>query len=116
MSGKPYALYAELFYYRRLHPETLPDTRTAKLWASGHDTTYGSALWINLIQYIGDNTHNNIFLDFLYPVVEKITELHPHFPTPYIIATLLAPSIDKDSPEYESHLYLAREALKVGEK
>ena len=115
MTGTPYNLYRELSFYRRVHPEILPDTRVVRLSDAGHSTTYASMLWIDLIQYIGDNTRNNLFLDFLYPLIDKISDLHPHFIAPYNLSTLLAPNVDKESPTYEKNKALAEHALRIGE-
>lgn len=54
-TGSLYSEYRELFEYRRLHPDFLPNTNMIRLSNAGHTTTYADILWINLIQYIGDN-------------------------------------------------------------
>lgn len=111
-----YSQYGELSWYRRLTPGLLPSASMMKLGDAGHTTTHADTLWINLIQYIGDNTRNNLFLEFLYPIVDRITDLHPAFPAPYRLAVLLAPNPDKERGDYEKNLALAKEAKIIGEK
>lgn len=111
-----YSQYGELSWYRRLTPGLLPPSSIMKLSDAGHTTTHADTLWINLIQYIGDNTRNNLFLEFLYPIVDRITDLHPGFSAPYRLAVLLAPNPDKEREDYEKNLALAKEAKIIGEK
>jgi hypothetical protein len=103
-------------WYRRLTPGILPRIEMIRTSDAGHTTTYADTLWINLIQYIGDNTRNNLFLEFLYPITDQITSLHPGFIAPYNLATLLAPNPDREKPNYEESLSLTKKALEIGKK
>ncbi len=115
-SGTLYAEYAKLWDYRRLHPEFLPDTKVISLLDAGHHRTYADILWINMIQYIGDNIGNGKFSDYTPPLLAKITEMHPYFTKAYILWVLLSPSLDVDKPDYEKSKHIAEESLKLGIK
>lgn len=111
-----YEEYANLWNYRRLHPDFLPSTQTISLLDAGHATTYADILWIDLIQYIGDNTRWNVFTTFINPLISRITDLHPYFSNPYILALLLSPSVDKERADYEANKKISEAALLIGQK
>ncbi len=98
--GDTYVEYQNLFDYRRLHPELLPSPRTIRLTDAGHTNVYADIIWIQLIQYIGDNIGNGKYLEYTEKLVWHIVELHPHFTKAYILGLLLIPSLDPDSPSY----------------
>ncbi len=115
-SGILYAEYSKLWDYRRLHPEFLPDTKVISLLDAGHHTTYADILWINLVQYIGDNIGNGKFNDYAPPLLSRITEMHPYFTRAYILWLLLSPSLDPDKVGYEKNRLLAEKSLNLGLK
>lgn len=115
-TGSLYIEYQNLFEYRRLSPDFLPNTRAIKILDAGHATTYADTIWIGLIQYIGDNIGNGKYRNFTNPLVARINELHPYFASTYNLALVLSPSLDSDKPDYEKKQAIAREALILGEK
>jgi hypothetical protein len=99
-----------------MHPETLPDVSTTRLFLAGHDTTYADSLWIALIQYIGDNIFNGKLRTFTNPIVDRITTLHPHFTKPYNIALILTPTLKDEKQNTEKDNAIIREAIRLGER
>jgi hypothetical protein len=115
-TGASYGEYQKLFEYRRLHPDFLPNTKAVKLLSAWHENSYADTLWINLVQYIGDNIGNGKFRDFANPTIEKISELHPYFVGPYNLALLLSPILNDERPTYEADKNTSIAALRIGEK
>jgi hypothetical protein len=109
-----YAEYGKLFEYRRLSPDFLPNQKVITLSSAGHVTTYADIIWMNLVQLIGDNIGNDKYHTFVHPIIETITDLHPHFISAYNLSLLLAPEIREDDTS-ESKKELNRLALKIGE-
>lgn len=56
-----------------------------------HTSSYASFVWLQLIQYIGDNVGGNRFLNFTHTLIENITILHPYFTKPYEVDLILTP-------------------------
>lgn len=97
-----YLEYQNLFEYRRLHPELLPTPDSIRLTDAGHHNLYADIIWIQLIQYIGDNIGNGKYIDITEKLIHHIIEIHPHFTKAYEIGLLLTPSFDPESPSYTS--------------
>ena len=114
--GNLYREYRELSEYRRLNPDFLPNANTIRLSDAGHDTTYADILWINLIQYIWDNAGNGTFRNYLNPLITGITDLSPHFSSPYNLALILSPILSKEKPSYIEERKLSESALEIGKK
>lgn len=115
-SWKLYDEYSKLWDYRRLHPEFLPDTKTISLLNAGHTTTYADILWINMIQYIWDNIGNGKYIDYAYPLLTRITDMHPYFTRAYILWALLSPSVDPEKENYEKNKLITEWAIQLGVK
>ncbi len=113
--GSLYTEYRNLFEYRRLSPDFLPNTKAIQLFAAGHTNTYADILWIDLIQYIGDNIGNGKYQNFTNPLVARITDLHPYFTSTYSLVLILSPTPDPDRPKYEEKRSLAEESLRLWE-
>lgn len=112
-----YIEYANLWDYRRMRPEFQQDPRMIRLTDAGHTTTYADIMWINLIQYIADNINNNLFVTYAPPLLDTISELHPHFTRAYTLALLLTPSLDREGISFvPENLEIAAKNLKIGEK
>jgi hypothetical protein len=90
--GKWYTEYTSEWEYRRLHPEFIPSPILVKTFDMWHSTSYASFIWLELIQYIGDNVGGNRFLNFSHTLLNHITILHPYFIRPYEIDLILAPT------------------------
>ncbi len=115
-TGSIYKEYRELFDYRRLHPDFAPNTKIVRLSDAGHTTTYADILWINLIQYIGDNAGNGKFRIYLNPLITSITDLSPHFSSPYNLALLLSPILNTEKPNYIEEKGISQAALEIWKK
>lgn len=96
-TGSLYSEYVRLYEYRRLHPDFQPESRAIRMMSAGHETTYADILWINLMQYIGDNIGNGKFRFFINPLITSITDLHPYFTNAYDFAVILSPNIKNDT-------------------
>jgi hypothetical protein len=109
--------YDTLWYYRRMHPEMQSDPKVVRAFDAGHTTTYADSIWLSTVQYIADNIRNNEYTVFLNPLVETITELHPHFTRPYILSVLLAPTVNPESISFMTgNIDIGKRALEIGEK
>ncbi len=114
-TGTLYGEYKKLWEYRRLHPDFLPNTAVAKLTSAGHTTTYADVIWINMVQYIGDNAASGKYKIFMNPLIQTITSLHPYFTSPYNLALVLSPILNADKPSYEADKKISTEALRIWE-
>lgn len=112
-TGSLYIEYQKLWDYRRLHPEFIPDARTATYFSAGNMTTYADSLWINLIQYIWDNIGNGKFVTFFNPILKTIADLHPHFMRPYTLSLLLAPNPNTEKQTYEKDKEIAEKSYEL---
>lgn len=84
-----------------------------------HTTSYASWLWLNLIQYIGDNIGGNRFLEFSHSMLTQITTLHPYFTRPYEIDLILTPlsAWENMTAEYRSkNKIITNKAIELGKK
>lgn len=97
-----------------MHPEFQPQEQAIRIFDAGHSTTYADFLWINLIQYIADNIGNGKYTDYMTPLIETISKLHPHFTRSYTLALLLTPSLDPDNPSYETNRRIGKRNLEIG--
>lgn len=115
-TGSSYEEYSKLWDYRRLHPELLPSPENITLSTAGHTHTYADKLWIDLIQYIGDNIGNGKYLTYINPLISTISTLHPHFTRTYTLALLMAPVPNEEKTTYQRDLKIAQEAYVLGKK
>lgn len=111
-----YSEYLKLWDYRRLHPELLPSKESITLTTAGHTHTYADKLWMDLIQYIGDNIGNSKYLNYVNPLITTITEIHPHFTRTYTLGLLMAPVPNEEKPSYQVDMKLAQDAYAIGKK
>lgn len=84
-----------------------------------HTTSYASWLWLNLIQYIGDNVGGNRFLDFSHSILSQIVTMHPYFTRPYEIDLILTPlsAGENMTPELQSkNKIITNRAIELGKK
>lgn len=61
----------------------LPEKKIIKITSLGHENSYADFLWIDLIQYIGNNLSKDNYTDFSIKMLAKITEISPKFTTAY---------------------------------
>ena len=101
-----YIEYVKLYEYRRLHPDFQPHTDIIKVTSAWHTNIYADSIWINLIQYIGDNAGNGKFRLFLNPLIKDITALHPYFTNAYNLSLLLSPGVTNEENKKITELSL----------
>jgi hypothetical protein len=96
-----YREHEQLWDYRRLQPDILPSAEALRVLSVWHDTTYAWILWIQLIQFIGDNIGNGRYLEFTHKILQNIQTLHPRFARAYEIDLLFLPTVSpEDETEY----------------
>jgi hypothetical protein len=111
-----YREYSKLSEYRRLSPDFLPNPEIIETMSMGHANTYADIIWINLIQYIGDNVFSGKEKTFLNPLVSSINQIHPYFTEPYNLALILSPNVNPDKADYEKNKKITEQALLIWEK
>ncbi len=115
-TGSLYIEYANLWDYRRLHPEFEPQEKLIRIFDAGHTTTYADFLWMSMVQYIADNIGNGKYIDYTYPLLDTISRLHPHFTRSYTLALLLTPSLDPNNPNHEKNVKIGEKAFAIGQR
>lgn len=116
--SKLYGEHTKLWEYRRLQPDIIPSAQSLEILSVWHNTTYASILWIQLIQFIGDNIRASRYLDFTHKIIKNIEALHPRFARPYELDLLLLPMVysDDDTPTGQKNLARLREWLSYYEE
>lgn len=56
-------------------------------------------MWVELIQFVGDNIGNNLYLDFSHKILGNITDLSPYFDEAYELDLLFTPLVYADYKE-----------------
>lgn len=103
-TGQLYSDYRTNWDYRRLRPDIIPPVETMQIIATGHDTSYAMFMWIQLIQFIGDNIRDARYLQFTHEILTRIHHLHPRFAKAYEIDLLFMQSISsRDTDETITH-------------
>lgn len=77
------------------HPEFIPTSKLIKLSAGGFQDIVSDSYWLSAIQYIGSNALGSEYKEYLYVMLNFITDLNPHFTFPYQIGELLLPSYNE---------------------
>ena len=81
------------------HPENLPTKEVAKNTAFWFKNLKADFYWLQTIQYIGGNAVSSDYKQYLYVILDIITELSPYFEHAYTTGQLLLPSYNH---RYES--------------
>ncbi|QFR38678.1 hypothetical protein A9Q91_00390 [Candidatus Gracilibacteria bacterium 28_42_T64] len=77
------------------HPDSLPTKELALQTSFGFKNLRADLYWLETIQYIGGNALSSDYKEFLFIILDLITELNPYFEHPYIIGQLLLPSYNE---------------------
>ncbi len=82
----------------RSHPELIPTKEVITISDWGHDTLIADMYWLRTVQYIADNLFSGWeekkkYNEYFIKLLKTITELHPRFTEPYIIALLFSPQV-----------------------
>lgn len=91
-----YDTYSAQYEARRLRPDIFPSLLSLKLVDIGHHASYADLLWVQLIQFVGDNVGGNRFLTFSHKILESITWLNPYFVRAYEIDLLFTPTLPSE--------------------
>lgn len=73
-------------------PELIEKKQIAKLTAFWFKNLKADFYWLQTIQYIGGNIIDSSYKNYLFNMIDLITELNPYFEEPYVIWELLLPS------------------------
>lgn len=76
------------------HPEFIPAANDVRLVSSGFDNMIADFYWLSAIQYVGENAFGADYKKYLYELLTLVTDLHPHFTTPYEVGLLLLPEMN----------------------
>lgn len=76
------------------HPEFIPAASDVRLASSGFDNMIADLYWLSAIQYVGENAIAADYKKYLYEMLTLVTDLHPHFTTPYEVGLLLLPEMN----------------------
>lgn len=108
-----YPEYRILSDYRRLHPNLVATPEMLHVVAVGHDTSFADILWIELMQFIGDNIANGQYLNFTHRILGEIQALSPGFARAYEFDLLFFPRVSPlDPPDVqEKKATLLKEGL-----
>ena len=87
-----YQKHKEIESFIVRHPEKLPDPTFAKIGSFWFKNMLADIYWLQTIQYIWWNVIEWEYKEYLYSMMHLITELSPHFESPYVIWQLLLPS------------------------
>jgi predicted nucleic acid binding AN1-type Zn finger protein len=77
------------------HPEFIPTSQLVGLSSGGFQNIVSDSYWLSTIQYIGSNALGSEYKQYLYVMLNFITDLNPHFTFPYQIGELLLPSYNE---------------------
>jgi len=81
------------------HPDQLPKKELALQTSFWFKNLRADLYWLETIQYIWWNAISSDYKEFLFIILDLVTELNPYFEHPYIIWQLLLPSYNE---RYES--------------
>lgn len=94
-SGVNYAQHVEVRRALVNHPEFIPTSELVGLSSGGFQNIVSDSYWLSAIQYIGSNALGSEYKEYLYVMLNFITDLNPHFTFPYQIGELLLPSYNE---------------------
>lgn len=100
------------------HPEFIPTASSIRLAAGGYENVAADSYWLQAIQYIGSNAVSSVYKEYLYVMLDVITDLNPQFTYPYEIGALLLPSYNdryENLSQEKIDLY-AKQGMMLGEK
>ena len=100
------------------HPENLPKPEVLKNSSLGFDNAIADMYWLQAIQYIWGNAISSEYRQYLYVMLNLISELNPNFENPYTIWMLLLPGKDTMNPNVpqEDIDKYTQQALEIGKK
>ena len=100
------------------HPEFIPTSEFVGLSSGGFQNIVSDSYWLSAIQYIGSNALGSEYKEYLYVMLNFITDLNPYFTFPYQIGELLLPSYNEryenlNDAEIQKN---TKQAIKIGLK
>jgi hypothetical protein len=95
VSPKNYAVHRQLRQAIVDHPEFIPTAASVRFTSAGFDALIADLYWLGAIQYIGSNAVSAEYKQYLWAMLELITDLSPHFTYPYQTGLLLLPDTNE---------------------
>lgn len=77
------------------HPENLPKKDFAKASSFWFQNLKADYYWLKTVQYIWANAYHSQYKEYLFQIIDLITDLNPYFESPYVIWMLLLPSYEQ---------------------
>jgi hypothetical protein len=74
-----------------------PSAPAVKLFAAGNELAVSDYLWLRMIQYYGTHLRGDRNYEYLYPIIDRLTDLDPRFMYPYTFGALLLIHDARDS-------------------
>lgn len=74
-----------------------PKAEAVRLLSAGNDLVVADYLWLRMIQYYAYHMRKDRNYEYLYPIIDKLTDLDPRFIYPYTFGALLLVHDAKDS-------------------
>lgn len=76
------------------HPDNLPKKEVAIATSFGFKNIRADYYWLKTIQYVWGNAYHSEYKEYLYKILDLVTELNPYFESPYHIGQLLLPAYE----------------------
>lgn len=74
-----------------------PTAESVRLLAAGNELAVADYLWLRMIQYYAYHMRRDRKYDYLYPIIDRLTDLDPRFVYPYTFGALLLVHDAQDS-------------------
>ncbi len=74
-----------------------PSPRAVKLVSAGNELMVADYLWLRMIQYYAYHMQSDRNYEYLYPIINNLTDLDPRFIYPYTFGALLLAHDARDS-------------------
>lgn len=74
-----------------------PSARAVKIFVAGNELAVSDYLWLRMIQYYAYHMRSDRNYEYLYPIINNLTDLDPRFLYPYTFGALLLVHDARDS-------------------
>ena len=91
-NSQNYTIAQEIQHNIIEHPENLPDSDLARVGSFGFQNMVADIYWLQAIQYIGGNAAGWEYKQYLFLLLQLISDMSPYFENPYVTWILLLPS------------------------
>lgn len=111
--GKPYFLYKQLYEYEKFTLSKANSDLTLFFLGSQKES-YVDTLWIQLIQFLGQNFSNKNFVQEVHNFLEHITKIFPQFSPAYQFHLLVTPILRENASSLEKKV--VQKSVQYGKK